>query len=185
MKTKTTKQEFGIPLPEINIMSAYYGNMSRAHEIALVGGHSITLCYYQSVNGDDRDVNPKDCGMVADYFGFTPVLNGDILLDFCRTEFDYLITPRKTDTLADILTRVESAKQFKTPTEYSSDACMSILKTAYGRLNFGVYDVQTIFKLAATIAQMSFSRFIMIEHIAEAIQYRSIQRDETVKFYQP
>lgn len=186
MKTKSLPS---IAIPEVNILGAYDGNVSRAYEIAAVGGHSITLCYYREGiderSSDERSVNPNDCKLIADTFGFTPVVDGEILLEVVRTQWDYLMSARKGESLETIHERIAVAKQFPRPTALGSEACLSLFRTAYERLNLCATDVQTVFKVAATIAQMAFSEVIRVEHIAEAIQYRSVYFSETTKIYKP
>jgi predicted ATPase with chaperone activity len=183
MKTKTI---VGTSIPTLNILGSYE-NLSRAIEIAKVGGHTVTLAYYKSIDGDyERDVNPLDCKLVADTYGFTPVIDGDLIVEVVRVQFDYLMSNRKHETLEEINERIATATAFQEVTEFEKyDVCMSLLRTAYDRLNLCTTDVQRIFKVAATIARMAYSPLIRVEHIAEAIQYRSIIRHETAKIYQP
>jgi magnesium chelatase family protein len=91
---------------------------------------------------------------------------------------------RAYETITDIHQRIEAAKQKPTP-ELStlSAACLSLFKTGYNRLSLGVYEAEIVFNVAQTIARLEGSSIIQVEHIAEAIQYRAVQRQPTTLFY--
>lgn len=181
MKTKTIHTS---EIPTINVLGCYE-NVSRAYEIAQVGGHSISLAYYKSGSDSERDVNPKDCETVANAYGFQSVSDGDLIVEVVRVQFDYLMSQRKFETLEEINERIQAAKARPEVTRVEKlDVCMSLLRTAYERLNLCTNDMQVIFKVAATIARMALCESIHIEHIAEAIQYRAILRnDESVRIF--
>jgi len=147
----------------------------------------------------------KDCvcapGTVQKYLSKVsgPLLDRiDIHIEVTPVDFDQLADTRKSEHSAEIRERVIRARniqteRFKEKEGMHNNAMMSstmvrevcninqvgqnLLKTAMNRMQLSARAYDRILKVARTIADLDASEEIKIEHLAEAIQYRSLDRE--------
>jgi magnesium chelatase family protein len=147
----------------------------------------------------------KDCmcspGIVQKYLNKIsgPLLDRiDIHLEVVPVPFDKLAEKRVCESSSDIRNRVTLArkiqeKRFKDQNGIHSNAqmtskllrkhceinasCQSLLKNAMEKLGLSARAYDRILKVSRTIADLDSSDDISTTHIAEAIQYRSLDRD--------
>ena len=119
-------------------------------------------------------------------------------MEVTPVSFDKISSDRKSESSAEIRDRVIKAREIQTkrfestPQIYSNammpgqmvkdicrinDAGKLLLKTAMERLNLSARAYDRILKVSRTIADLAGSEDIKIEHLAEAIQYRSLDRE--------
>lgn len=122
----------------------------------------------------------------------------DLHVEVTPVSFNELSAERKSETSSDIRTRVMRAREVQSERfaahpgihcnaqmtknqleEYCfiDPAGRNLLKTAMERLNLSARAYDRILKVARTIADLSASEKIRPEHLAEAIQYRSLDRE--------
>jgi magnesium chelatase family protein len=147
----------------------------------------------------------KECvcgpGVVQKYLNKVsgPLLDRiDLHVEVTPVTFDQMTETRKAETSADIQPRVDKARQvqearFKEFPDVHSNAMMppqmvkdiceispagrTLLKTAMERLGLSARAYDRILKVARTIADLAGTEEIQIQHLAEAIQYRSLDRE--------
>ena len=122
----------------------------------------------------------------------------DIHIEVTPVPFDKLADDRKAESSVEIRKRVTEAreiqtKRFENVENIHYNAQMSsklirefcaldeqskvLLKTAMERLNLSARAYDRILKVARTISDLDNSENIISQHIAEAIQYRSLDRE--------
>jgi magnesium chelatase family protein len=122
----------------------------------------------------------------------------DLHVEVTPVSFDQIADNRKTESSEDIRERVMNArnlqqKRFANEKSIHSNAMMpsamvkeicdinnagrTLLKTAMEKLGLSARAYNRILKVSRTIADLSGSEDIKIEHLAEAIQYRSLDRE--------
>ena len=147
----------------------------------------------------------KECvcgpGVVQKYLNKVsgPLLDRiDLHVEVTPVTFDQMIETRKAETSADIQPRVDKARQVQEarfadyidvhsnammPPQMVKDICQiseagrMLLKTAMERLGLSARAYDRILKVARTIADLAGTEEIQIQHLAEAIQYRSLDRE--------
>jgi len=122
----------------------------------------------------------------------------DLHVEVIPVSFDEMTAQRKSETSDQIRARVVKAREvqltrFKDQKEIYCNAMMpsnmvkeicvitdagrALLKTAMERLGLSARAYDRILKVSRTIADLTGSAEIKIEHLAEAIQYRSLDRE--------
>lgn len=147
----------------------------------------------------------KNCvcgpGVVQKYLGRVsgPLLDRiDLHVEVVPISFDEMTVRRKNETSAQIRERVVRAREAQTfrftdtdhvycnammPSNMVKDVCTineagrTLLKTAMERLGLSARAYDRILKVSRTIADLAGTTEIRTEHLAEAIQYRSLDRE--------
>lgn len=147
----------------------------------------------------------KDCvcgpGIVQRYLNKVsgPLLDRiDLHVEVTPVTFDQMTETRKAEDSSTLRERVVLARQVQTerfknfpqihsnammPSQMVKDICQinepgkALLKTAMERLGLSARAYDRILKVSRTIADLADSKEIKIEHLAEAIQYRSLDRE--------
>ena len=123
----------------------------------------------------------------------------DLHVEVTPVKFEQLSSNRKSESSDQIRTRVIKAREIQTirfknhPEIYSNammpsqmvkevclltDAGVALLKRAMERLQLSARAYDRILKVARTIADLAGTEDIRTEHLAEAIQYRSLDRED-------
>ena len=122
----------------------------------------------------------------------------DLHVEVTPVSFDEIASTRKNETSEEIRERVVKARDIQTkrfqdfpdihsnammPAEMVKEVCKiseagkTLLKTAMERLGLSARAYDRILKVSRTISDLADSEEIKIEHLAEAIQYRSLDRE--------
>jgi len=155
-------------------------NLLRAYEICLTGKFLMKLF---SFGTDENHVDKTQIDRYNEMLeGTTTIITdkADILIEIVKPSINSLLSVRKQETIEDIKNRVKGYPHSKPQQNISPELCDSsqaLLKTAYNRLGLMPYEVQIIIEVAQTIAMMDGENKILVQHLAEAIQYRSIDKE--------
>lgn len=149
-------------------------NVARAYEVAKTGNLKLHVFSNSATPGDIRGL--------LNFYGIenTPVDEADIIMEFC---YDPASIGKKmgSESLADIHERITACP----PEEYLKNTDLDVsgdalLKMAITRLDLSIQDVDKIRKIAGVIARLSMCDIIRLEHLAEAIHYRSEYNEREV-----
>lgn len=147
-----------------NLISLWV-NVSRAYEIALLGNYSIQVVFDKSYKEGFEDYQA-----IKEFFNEVPFKIGGLQVEITKPDYQQ---DQRSETKADILARVTTAKKRPMPTVFKSSGCEHLLRVASERLSLSLPKIESIKSVAAVIAQLSGSKEIAVEHIAEAVHYHS------------
>lgn len=125
----------------------------------------------------------------------------DLHIEVPPVEFDEIASEERSETSAEIKNRVNAAREVqnerfrgtaiacnaKITPDLLHDACRlspegrALLKTAFEKLGLSARAYDRVLKVARTIADLDASGEIRPEHVAEAVQYRSLDRKYWMK----
>jgi magnesium chelatase family protein len=122
----------------------------------------------------------------------------DLHVEVTPVSFDQMTSERKSESSAEIRERVVEARKFQEdrfsdfPNVFNNammtskmvkETCVinaagkTLLKTAMEKLGLSARAYDRILRVSRTIADLARTETIEIEHLAEAIQYRSLDRE--------
>lgn len=122
----------------------------------------------------------------------------DLHVEVVPVGFDQMTATRKSESSEDVRARVVKAREIQSerfknnkdthcnammPSNLVKEICeindagRTLLKTAMERLGLSARAYDRILKVSRTIADLAGTPEIRIEHLAEAIQYRSLDRE--------
>lgn len=170
-------------LPELKRNVMYYiRELSHDYSIPVIATMHPCPCGYFSDPRHQCVCTPKQI------MNYRSKISGSILemFDICievtgahRREIDDLIKGRKAETTEDVLSRIipayERYKQNREKLEISEDASR-LLSTAVERLGFSMRRAKRIIQIARVIADLDSEDNVKTHHLAEAIQYRAMDR---------
>jgi hypothetical protein len=104
-------------------------------------------------------------------------MEGDILVSVDNPGFSELRNNRNVIDLDKFWEDLDNlANNYTAPSKiHSPGAFDALLRTAYERLDFSIYDYKIVLQIAQAIAYLDKSDQIKTEHLAEAIHYRTIR----------
>lgn len=163
---KSNFSEINIPFTGINAdnITGLFPTLFRAIEIAKLGNHSITVSYDREYINGGTDYETIKCLCKGFFENFTE--NGDIKIDISKPTTNFY----KCENFSNITERIDKAKDVIVE-DLICQGSKALLKTAESKLNISVSQVDGIYKIAKTIAKLDSSPNILVQHIAEAIQY--------------
>ena len=155
-------------------------SLTRAIHLARVGRFGICVLFQADVSLAQRNAVNH---FVGQHCTHAPVGLCHIAVEYCVPDADSYMN-KKDDKRPNVYwERAMSA----TPVPLGrvsivlDHSCDTLLKTAYDRLEYEPVDVEKVLQIAQCAALVDGSSVIRIEHLAEAIHYRSFDRELLVK----
>jgi hypothetical protein len=169
---------------ESTVCGLFY-NLSRAYEIALLGGFKIRLI--KSSNRDGRNLSDNDLIIISNLFAgvdfifeedFQDIELDSVILhiELNMPDFNSIISVRNPETVNDIFKRVNDAQKNILPEFKLTESGKALLSSAFNRLDLDLNELNSIAEISKTISRLHNSKEIKLEYLAEAIQYLCYER---------
>lgn len=163
----------------MNKINIFAGNENtlRAYEICKAGNFKMKLFTSENIDGQTPD--SEQMRRLNEWLGEVTTQDtkeAHILIECVNPDFGSIISQRKTETIEDVKDRLKSFKKADFD-PVLNEASQTLLKTAYVRLGLQPYEIEIILNVAKAISQLDDSTNTNPMHIAEAIQYRSIDKE--------
>jgi len=143
-------------------------NLERLFQICLVSGQPFSII--------SKEMDTETLEYLRQLYAAKP--NSRIRCELSFVEFYDIFQTRNPEygSIGDAARAATKAKENKLPETDLNEASMKMLRAAYEKLNLPPVWIQDVVKTAQAIAQLDASEQIETQHIAEAIQYYSWDR---------
>jgi len=164
-------------------VTGLYSHLSRAFEIALLGGFTIRLV--KASNVDDKKPTDNDLIILSELFdevdftteeyGLRDLEKIHLNLEISVPHISEIISNRISESVDLVVKRSNEAKSNVLPEFKLSEAGRALLSNAYSKLdNIDLIKLDSIIQISRVIAQLHNSKEIKLEYLAEAIQYHTV-----------
>ena len=185
------------PLEDSQVtISRVSGTITYPCDFMLIASMNPCPCGYYGSNDKECSCSSEQISKYINRLSGPLLDRIDIHIEVQPVKYQDLASQRPSETSMQIKARVNKARQLQLKryakdgitcnsqltssliSEYCvlSDECKKILEDAFNKLNLSARAHNRILKLARTIADLDESNNIEINHLAEAIQYRSLDR---------
>ena len=163
-------------MKKINIFAGNE-NTLRAYEICKAGKFKMKL--FSSENSDGQSPDSEQMKRLNEWLGEVTTQEtkeAHILIECVNPDFNSIVSQRNIETIEDVNERIKQIKEVSIELNLN-EASLALLKAAYQRLGLQPYEIEIIINVAKTICWLDRQETVNPAHIAEAIQYRSIDRE--------
>lgn len=185
------------PLEDSQVtISRVSGTITYPCDFMLIASMNPCPCGYYGSNDKECSCSSEQISKYINRLSGPLLDRIDIHIEVQPVKYQDLASQRPSETSMQIKARVNKARQLQLQryakdgitcnsqltssliSKYCvlSDECKKILEDAFNKLNLSARAHNRILKLARTIADLDESNNIEINHLAEAIQYRSLDR---------
>jgi hypothetical protein len=160
-------------------------NMGRVFEIAYLGQFKVHIVTAPDSGIHDKQVEQwkqifKNCSDGGDLIA-SDLFDADIIFEATLPSFGSVINTDRCETIEAVKERATLAIHRTVKATKPDETYKTLLKAAYEKLGLNPYEVDIIERVALTIAQLDGTNTVELQHLAEAIQYRSVEREKLNK----
>jgi len=157
---------------------AFAENLSRVYEISRCGDHTIKVINPE--NSDGHYLTTKDLDLICGYFGIESHDDADMYIEVPKPEAAQMLmalaNSGRYETIEDVNARIKAYSKHPFPEfDRTLGKAENLLKQAISKLDLDFNEIMKVLNVAETIAQMSGANKYSVEHIAEALQYQSVE----------
>ena len=177
------------------VISRAQGSVTYPANFMLVGAMNPCPCGYFGDPHQGCSCSPSQVTRYGKRISGPMLDRIDIFVDVPRVEYDKLVGPTETETSEAVRTRTETAREVQRtrftgsgllansemgPNEVHrfcdlDDQATGLVRSAMLQMHLSARVYHRLLKLSRTIADLSGSESISVEHVAEALQYRQPQ----------
>lgn len=150
----------------------------RAIEICRKGNFTMCVLFQDEITVAQRQ---ELLWFLGQFVTLRPIDSADLALEYCAPDAHSLVKSFKEDQVDFSFLNDFKRENYLVIPDTLTESCSNLLKIAHEKLEYEPRDTDIVVRVARCIALMSKNDSIRLEHLAEAIQYRSFNRNLLVK----